>query len=63
MGAGPIHVHADDLLEVIGGFTDIDIAAQKIGIVLCSFGLLQQPSDVGGGNVKCVSDWAMGIPA
>lgn len=63
MATGPIHVHADDLLEVIGCFTDIDIAAHKIGVSVSSFGLLQQPIDVGVGDFECVSDWTVGIPA
>ncbi|MDO8787694.1 MAG: hypothetical protein Q7J42_06455 [Sulfuritalea sp.] len=63
MAVRPVHVHADDLLEVIVGFADIDVAAKEIGVVLPGFRLLQQPVDVGVGNFKCVSDWTVGIPA
>jgi hypothetical protein len=63
MAIGPIHVHADDLLEVIGGFANVDISAKKIGVSVSSFGLLQQPSDVCVCDFECVSDWTVGIPA
>ena len=63
MRIGPFKVTALDLLQVVLGFADMDVAAQEIRIVLGGFLLLEEPGDVVVGDVQWIGHGLMGIAA